>query len=157
MKVWCVFFKIFSLIPYHRGEKTGKDLLYTEERKFHVLFETCRETEMVWYTINQRSSYSYTNYNIVNLNRFCSTCILLTCSFHYNYLFLKYSPFSIDATEESSRLGRLVSHDITHPNCKPKQVVVRGQPRLLLEATKQINIHDEVKYDYGNRSFPMAD
>ena len=60
--------------------------------------------------------------------------------------------FSIDATSESGRYGRLVNHSRISPNCVPKVVVVNEVPRLILVAKHSINPGDELLYDYGDRS-----
>ena len=58
---------------------------------------------------------------------------------------------SIDATEETGRLGRLVNHSRLNPNCKTTVVDVRGVPRLVLVANKMIERGEELLYDYGDR------
>ncbi len=60
----------------------------------------------------------------------------------------------IDATAESSRLGRLVSH--ANPrrkacNCRPEIVVFEGKPRMVLRVTRDIKKGAELAYDYGDR------
>lgn len=69
--------------------------------------------------------------------------------FYFKYLCKSYC---IDATEESSRLGRLVNHSRYRQNLVPKVVSVNGHPRLVLIANKTIAIGDELLYDYGDRS-----
>ena len=61
-------------------------------------------------------------------------------------------PFSIDATAESGRLGRLVNHSRLAPNCQTKVVMVRDVPRLILIAKTDIEPGTELLYDYGDRS-----
>ena len=60
--------------------------------------------------------------------------------------------FSIDATAESGRLGRLVNHSRVTPNMQTKVVIVKDTPRLLLVAKKDIEPGTELLYDYGDRS-----
>ena len=59
--------------------------------------------------------------------------------------------FSIDATFESGRLGRLVNHSKARANCRTRVVVVDGMPRLVFIATKDILPGQELYYDYGDR------
>ena len=60
--------------------------------------------------------------------------------------------FSIDATSESGRYGRLVNHSRITPNCVTKVVMVGEVPRLILVAKHSINPGVELLYDYGDRS-----
>lgn len=59
--------------------------------------------------------------------------------------------YSIDATTESSRLGRLVNHS-RFGNLGPKVVEVSGFPRIVLTAKTEIKQGEELTYDYGDRS-----
>ncbi|CAF0970469.1 unnamed protein product [Adineta steineri] len=59
--------------------------------------------------------------------------------------------FCVDATEETNRLGRLINHSRKNSNCQPKVFVVRDQPRLVLVALRDIDIGEELFYDYGER------
>ena len=82
-----------------------------------------------------------------NIYRFWSTyCVL-------NYT-LTYSFFSIDATEETGRLGRLLNHSKLSPNCITKVIQIEKQekPRLVLIAKCDIEAGTELLYDYGDRS-----
>lgn len=63
-----------------------------------------------------------------------------------------YSIFSIDATSETGRLGRLVNHSRQSPNLQTKVVFFREKPRLILVARRDIEIGEELLYDYGDRS-----
>lgn len=60
--------------------------------------------------------------------------------------------FSVDATAESTRLGRLVNHSRTSGNLLPKIIEVKDRPRLLLVAKVDILPGEELLYDYGDRS-----
>ena len=62
---------------------------------------------------------------------------------------MKY--FSIDATFESGRLGRLVNHSKVSSNCSTKVVMLDGIPRLVFIAKKDILPGSELYYDYGDR------
>ena len=64
--------------------------------------------------------------------------------------FCKYF-FSIDATAENGRLGRLVNHSRLSPNCFTK-VIWADKPRLVLIAKCDIAPGTELLYDYGDRS-----
>lgn len=59
--------------------------------------------------------------------------------------------FSIDATAESGRLGRLVNHS-RNGNLLTKAVHLDGRPHLVLLAGQDIAAGEEVTYDYGDRS-----
>ncbi|XP_044762948.1 N-lysine methyltransferase KMT5A isoform X2 [Coccinella septempunctata] len=59
--------------------------------------------------------------------------------------------YCIDATPESTRLGRLVNHS-RNGNLMTKTVSVDGKPRLVLIAKEDIAIGQELLYDYGDRS-----
>lgn len=68
--------------------------------------------------------------------------------FRKHELFKHY--FSIDATAETGRLGRLVNHS-RNGNLSTKAVWVDG-PRLVLLAAQDISPGEELMYDYGDRS-----
>ena len=71
----------------------------------------------------------------------------------YFYLF-SHIFFSIDATAETGRLGRLLNHSRLNPNCITKviQVEKQEQPILVLIAKCDIEAGTELLYDYGDRS-----
>ncbi|KAL1132558.1 hypothetical protein AAG570_010510 [Ranatra chinensis] len=70
----------------------------------------------------------------------------------YMYYFsFKNNQYCVDATTESLRLGRLVNHS-RNGNLITKTVTVKGKPHLVLVAKDNINIGDELTYDYGDRS-----
>jgi len=60
--------------------------------------------------------------------------------------------FSVDATKETGRLGRLVNHSRVTPNLTTKAVLFQNRPRLILLAKCLIKAGDELLYDYGDRS-----
>lgn len=70
----------------------------------------------------------------------------------YMYYF-KYrnQQYCVDATPESSRLGRLVNHS-RNGNLLTKTITVDNNPRLVLIAKEDIQPGEEVTYDYGDRS-----
>ena len=55
---------------------------------------------------------------------------------------------SIDGTH-SDGLGRLCNDEHRRPNAKMKKVVNNNQVSLCLFALRDINIGDEIRYDYG--------
>lgn len=65
-----------------------------------------------------------------------------------------YSFSSIDATQEDGSLGRLVNDEHRHPNCKMKLVMAEGKPHLCLFALRNIQIGEEITYDYGGKDWP---
>uniref|UniRef100_A0AAQ6II84 SET domain-containing protein n=1 Tax=Anabas testudineus TaxID=64144 RepID=A0AAQ6II84_ANATE len=60
----------------------------------------------------------------------------------------------IDAALEDGSLGRLVNDNHTHPNCKMKKVIAEGKPHLCLFAVRDINVGEEITYDYGGTDWP---
>lgn len=58
---------------------------------------------------------------------------------------------SVDATKETDRLGRLINHSRCG-NLVTKVVEVKGTPRLILIAKRDIDVDEELCYDYGDRS-----
>lgn len=61
-------------------------------------------------------------------------------------------PALIDGSAESGDQGRLINHSPKHPNLRPKSAVVAGKLTILFYALKDINIGDEILYDYGQRA-----
>ncbi|CAK9293209.1 unnamed protein product [Gordionus sp. m RMFG-2023] len=61
--------------------------------------------------------------------------------------------YCVDATPETDRKGRLLNHSCKTFNCKTKAVWVRKLklPKLILMATRDIEIGEELLYDYGER------
>ena len=81
-------------------------------------------------------------------------CISVFVLFFYKFYILIYIFFlthSVDATAESSRLGRLLNHS-RNGNCTTKSLVVNEIPRLILIAKRDIKKGEELSYDYGDRS-----
>jgi histone-lysine N-methyltransferase SETD8 len=59
--------------------------------------------------------------------------------------------YCVDATEESGRMGRLINH--SRNGCLMTKVVeVKGVPRLIFIAKRDIDVDEELTYDYGDRS-----
>jgi len=58
---------------------------------------------------------------------------------------------SVDATKETDRLGRLINHS-RNGNLITKVVQVKSIPRLILVAKRDIDVSEELTYDYGDRS-----
>lgn len=59
--------------------------------------------------------------------------------------------FSIDATAETGKLGRLVNHS-RNGNLLTKTVMVGNRPHLVLIAKDDLEKGVELTYDYGDRS-----
>lgn len=59
--------------------------------------------------------------------------------------------FSVDATAETGKLGRLVNHS-RNGNLVTRTILVDQKPRLALIAKVDIKKGDELLYDYGDRS-----
>lgn len=59
--------------------------------------------------------------------------------------------FSVDATKETGRLGRLINHS-KNGNCQTKLHDINGVPHLILIASRNIDEGEELLYDYGDRS-----
>ena len=70
-----------------------------------------------------------------------------------NYFHEIFPSFSIDATAETGRLGRLVNHSRLQPNLMTKVIQIDKQPpRLVLVAKYDVEAGTELLYDYGDRS-----
>ncbi|XP_072443722.1 N-lysine methyltransferase KMT5A-A isoform X1 [Chiloscyllium punctatum] len=68
--------------------------------------------------------------------------------YYFQYLSKTYC---VDATKETSRLGRLINHS-KNGNCQTKLHDVDGKPHLILVASRDIAKGEELLYDYGDRS-----
>ncbi|XP_033748180.1 N-lysine methyltransferase KMT5A-A-like isoform X2 [Pecten maximus] len=73
------------------------------------------------------------------------------------YFHHKNHSYCIDATAESGRLGRLINHSKTSANCRTKLVEVNNKPYLTLVAARDIQLGEELLYDYGDRSKSSVD
>lgn len=62
------------------------------------------------------------------------------------------SYFSVDATKDNGRMGRLLNHSKTQANVFTKLLEVKDQPYLCLMAARDIRPGEELQYDYGERS-----
>ncbi|XP_058492094.1 lysine methyltransferase 5Ab isoform X1 [Solea solea] len=70
----------------------------------------------------------------------------------YMYYFqYQTKTYCVDATKETSRLGRLVNHS-KNGNCQTRLHAIDGTPHLILVASKDIEAEEELLYDYGDRS-----
>ena len=47
--------------------------------------------------------------------------------------------------------GRFINHSKTRSNLQTKVVQVEGEPHLCFFTRKEVNIGDELLYDYGDR------
>ena len=63
-----------------------------------------------------------------------------------------FCSFSLDATAESGKIGRLLNHTCKKPNCETKVVAINNRPYLILVAARNIDTGEELCYDYGDRS-----
>lgn len=68
--------------------------------------------------------------------------------YYFQYLSKTYC---VDATKETSRLGRLINHSKCG-NCQTKLHDIDGTPHLILVALRDIKAGEELLYDYGDRS-----
>ncbi|KAG2470644.1 KMT5A methyltransferase, partial [Polypterus senegalus] len=73
-----------------------------------------------------------------------------TGCYMYYFQFLNKT-FCVDATKETSRLGRLINHS-KNGNCQTKLHEINGIPHLILVASRDIQEGEELLYDYGDRS-----
>lgn len=71
-------------------------------------------------------------------------------SFHDDYSFTFFF-YSIDATAETGKLGRLVNHS-RNGNLVTKIVTYKNRPHLVLIAKEDIKEGEEFTYDYGDRT-----
>lgn len=56
----------------------------------------------------------------------------------------------IDATEDTGRLGRLINHSRKTPNCRSRLFIWRDKPHLIFFALNDIQLDEELLYDYGD-------
>uniref|UniRef100_A0A914CMV9 [histone H4]-lysine(20) N-methyltransferase n=1 Tax=Acrobeloides nanus TaxID=290746 RepID=A0A914CMV9_9BILA len=71
----------------------------------------------------------------------------------YMYFFKRNGQgYCIDATEETPYKGRLINHSILRPNLKTKVVELPNSFHLVLVAKRDIEIDEELLYDYGDRT-----
>ncbi|KAM3724202.1 Histone-lysine N-methyltransferase set-1 [Dirofilaria immitis] len=68
--------------------------------------------------------------------------------------FFKYQnkQYCVDATDETPYKGRLINHSVIKPNLKTKVVELNGSKHLILIAKRNIDIGEELLYDYGDRT-----
>ena len=59
--------------------------------------------------------------------------------------------FSVDATKETSRLGRLMNHSRSNPNCIPRVIDTGKDLKIVFFAKKDIPAGTELLFDYGER------
>lgn len=57
---------------------------------------------------------------------------------------------SVDATKETGHFGRLINHS-RDGNLATKVVDVQGIPKLVFFAKRDIEVGEELSYDYGDR------
>ena len=79
-----------------------------------------------------------------------SRCTTIGC---YMYYFLhKNQWYCIDATAETNRRGRLINHSRRKPNCHTEVVEINDCPCLIIKALRDLDIGEELLYDYGDNS-----
>ena len=66
-------------------------------------------------------------------------------------VFLKKSCCSIDATFNNGRCGRLINHSRLKPNCRIVKTTIGENPHLYFEAISEIEVEEELVYDYGEK------
>ncbi|CAG9538053.1 unnamed protein product [Cercopithifilaria johnstoni] len=68
--------------------------------------------------------------------------------------FFKYQnkQYCVDATDETPYKGRLINHSVVRPNLKTKVIELNGSKHLILIAKRDIDIGEELLYDYGDRT-----
>ncbi|KAK2708539.1 N-lysine methyltransferase KMT5A-B-like isoform X2 [Artemia franciscana] len=71
-------------------------------------------------------------------------------SFMYYFQYKNVS-YCIDATAECPRLGRLVNHS-RNGNLATRILEIKNEPRLILITKRDIELGEEILYDYGDRS-----
>ncbi|XP_048045418.1 lysine methyltransferase 5Ab [Megalobrama amblycephala] len=70
----------------------------------------------------------------------------------YMYYFRYHDKtYCVDATKESNRLGRLINHS-KNGNLQTKLHDIKGTPHLIFLASRDIEVDEELLYDYGDRS-----
>lgn len=62
--------------------------------------------------------------------------------------------FSIDASAETAKLGRLVNDSLKFSNSKMEKIVIGNTPHLCLFATRDIECGEEILYFYGLKDQP---
>ena len=67
-------------------------------------------------------------------------------------LMQQYLFSSVDATKETDKLGRLLNHSKLNGNCVTKVIGIGSKPYLILVAARDIQVGEELLYDYGDRS-----
>lgn len=63
----------------------------------------------------------------------------------------------VDATEETEYKGRLVNHSLRNANLKARVVDIGRSHHLILVACRNVEIGEELLYDYGDRSSNVCD
>ena len=71
----------------------------------------------------------------------------------YMYFFEhKTKSYCVDATAETTRLGRLLNHSRLYSNCHTKVFEMDARPYLILLASRDIRAGEELTFDYGDRN-----
>lgn len=61
-----------------------------------------------------------------------------------------YYYFSVDATMETERMGRLINHSKLEANCIPKVYEVKSKPEIWLVASRIIQPGEEILFNYND-------
>lgn len=62
-----------------------------------------------------------------------------------------FTVYSVDATKDNGRMGRLLNHSRKNANVVTKVIEVDSYPYLCLIAVRDIDKGEELVYDYGER------
>ncbi|EJW84575.1 set domain-containing protein 1 [Wuchereria bancrofti] len=60
--------------------------------------------------------------------------------------------FVVEYKDETPYKGRLINHSVIRPNLKTKVIELNGSKHLILIAKRDIDIGEELLYDYGDRT-----
>lgn len=109
------------------------------------MFQYFKFFQTLWNILLISLQYFIVSWNISN--REIST-LKVKC-FHLAFFSASYFFYcSIDATAESPYLGRLINHSVKG-NLTPRILGVGGTPRLYFYAARDINVGEQLSYNYG--------
>lgn len=70
----------------------------------------------------------------------------------YRYKFqFQQKTYFLDATREDGTYGRLMNHSKRNPNVRAKPVEIDGGPAIIFVAMRDLEVGEELRYDYGER------
>ncbi|XP_065186468.1 N-lysine methyltransferase KMT5A-A-like [Sycon ciliatum] len=71
----------------------------------------------------------------------------------YMYFFqFKDVSYCLDCTQDNGRLGRLLNHSRRNQNVQTLSIGVQGRACLIFKALRDIEVGEELCYDYGDRN-----